>query len=315
MPKATSHASTKEILITGASGFIGNRLVSALRATGYKLKFLSRRRADFPSGDTILCDLEHEPISQDWLRGVDTVFHLAGYAHDLSDPESVKERYEALNIKATLNLARVAAETSVRRFVFVSSVKAGGVTSSGIGMDEHSQSEPEGIYGETKFQAEQGLLELHANHSLDVTIVRPSLVYGPQVKGNLALMLKGISQGWFPPIPRTGNQRSMVHVDDVVDALIHLAFHQDASGEVFIVTDGQTYSTHDIYSELRLALGKSQPRWSIPKAGFDLLSHLSPKVKFKLQKLFGNEAYSSTKLSGLGFQPTRTLRNINETRY
>ena len=314
MPESSSD-NPKNVLITGATGFIGSRLVYALRKQGAKLTFLSRRELNLSYGKTILCDLEHQPIPKEWLDGIDTIYHLAGYAHDLSDPDTVKERYEALNIQATKSLAQAAVDASVRKFVFVSSVKAGGITSTGLNMHEESQAQPDGIYGETKYQAERSLLELHTKTPLDVIILRPSLVYGPRVKGNLNLMLNGIAQGWFPPIPKTGNQRSMVHVDDVVDALIYLSSHRDVSGEVFILTDGQSYSTHDIYSELRLALGKSKPRWAIPKIGFDLLSQLSPQIRFKLQKLFGNESYSSAKLEKTGFRPTKTLRNINETRY
>ena len=307
--------SPTQILITGGSGFIGERLSKALFSEGHQLKLLTRNRGQVGLGEAVQCDLENDSIPIHCLEGIDTVYHLAGYAHDLSDPETVKYRYENLNIHATTRLAQAASKAGVRKFVYVSSVKAGGITDRGLDMNEDTQSQPDGIYGETKFKAEKALLALHQDTNLDVTVLRPSLVYGPSVKGNLNLMLRGIRQGWFPPVPETGNQRSMVHVDDVVDALRFLSSHPGSGGEIFIVTDGHPYSTRQIYTELRCALGKSEPRWALPKLSFDILSRLSPRLKFKLNKLFGNEAYSSAKLNGLGFETTRTLRDINETRY
>ena len=105
-------------------------------------------------------------------------------------------------------------------------------------MTEEDQGEPEGIYGKTKREAELKLLEIGRQSDMQVMIVRPSLVSGPGVKGNLALMQRGIEQGWFPPLPETGNRRSMIHVVDLVEALLLVAKDRRANGGIFTATDG-----------------------------------------------------------------------------
>ena len=302
------------ILLTGATGFIGQRLQRALELNGHEVVTVSRRASN-DSKKVLNIDLSCQKIAGEQLSEIETVYHLAGYAHDLSDPSKVADRYRALNTDGTLNLARASIAAGVKRFIFVSSVKAGGITSTGLDMDETSIALPDGIYGETKRRAEEALLSLTKSETMDATVVRPALVYGPAVKGNLALMLKGIAAGWFPPIPETRNQRSMIHVDDLVEALLFVASHHGTAGEIFIATDGQRYSTKRIYDELREALGKSPTGLAIPKVGFDILGKIRPSLGFKLQKLFGNEGYSSAKLQALGFNASRTLRDINETRY
>ena len=264
----------KNILITGATGFIGQRL---LKATDSKIKILSRKKQhDF---ETIVCDFEKGNIPSNTLDGIDAVFHLAGFAHDLRDASKIKDLYRKVNVDATIKLARLAVKSGVKRFVFVSSVKAGGGGASDRCVTEIDQGIPEGVYGETKREAELELLKLGKKSGMHVAIIRPSLVYGLNVKGNLKLMLSGIKKGWFPPLPETGNKRSMIHVDDLVRAILLVADDDRANGEIFIATDGTPHSSRYIYIAMCSALNKSIPKWSIPKILFDTVSLINPHIK------------------------------------
>ena len=244
---------------------------------------------------------------------MDTVFHLAGFAHDIRDERKIKGLYQKVNVDATVRLAELAIKSKVKRFVFVSSVKAGGLPLFGQCISEEEQGEPDGIYGETKREAELKLLEIGLNSSMHVTIIRPSLVYGPNVKGNLELMLLGIKKGWFPSLPETSNKRSMIHVDDLVRAILLVAKENLANGEIFIATDGIPHSSREIYNAMCDVVGKSIPKWSVPKILFNMIGLVSPHIKYKINKLLGDECYSSCKLEELGFKAKKTLKEMNET--
>ena len=169
----------------------------------------------------------------------------------------------------------------------------------------------QGVYGQTKREAELKLLEIARQSSMRVSIVRTSLVYGVNVKGNLALMRRGIEWGWFPPMPETSNRRSMIHVDDLVEALLLVAEDERANGEIFIATDGVPHSSREIYEELCHSVGKAVPNWSVPKFLFNALAKLSTKLKYKVDKLLGDEYYSSKKLEKMWFRAERTLKDWN----
>jgi nucleoside-diphosphate-sugar epimerase len=300
----------KNILITGATGFIGQRLV---KATDSKIKILSRKKQhDF---ETIVCDFEKGSIPSNTLDGIDAVFHLAGFAHDIRDASKIADLYYKVNVSATVQLANLAVKSGVKRFVFVSSVKAGGSPPIGICANEKDQRNAEDVYGRTKREAELKLLEIGQVSGMHVSIIRPSLVYGPDVKGNLQLMLSGIGKGWFPPLPETGNRRSMIHVDDLVRAILLVAEDKRANGEIFIATDGTPHSSRYIYNAMCSALDKSIPKWSVPKILFDMASLVNPRIKYKLHKLLGDECYSSAKLEALGFKAKKTLKDMNETSF
>jgi UDP-glucose 4-epimerase len=298
----------KNILISGVTGFIGQRLIRAING---EVRVLSRNKQ--PDLETVICDFEKDSIPSNALNGIDTVFHLAGFAHDLRDASKIKDLYRKVNVDATIKLARLAVKSGVKRFVFVSSVKAGGGGASDRCATEIDQGIPEGVYGETKRDAELGLLKLGKESGMHVSIIRPSLVYGLNVKGNLKLMLSGIKKGWFLPLPETGNKRSMIHVDDLVRAILLVADDDRANGEIFIATDGTPHSSRYIYNAMCSALDKSIPKWSVPKFLFDMASLASPRIKYKLNKLLGDECYSSAKLEALGFKAQKTLKDMNET--
>lgn len=298
-------------LITGATGFIGKKFVNALRQKGERFRVISRNKhADF---ETVICDFEKEEIPQSALESIDTVFHIAGLAHDSRDAIKIKDLYQKVNVNSTLRLANLAVKSGVKRFIFVSSVKAERCQNSRIFSDANGQSNQDGIYGNSKREAELKLLKIAKESDMHVVIIRPALVYGPEVKGNLKLMSTGIKKGWFPPLPETGNRLSMIHVDDLVRAIFLVAKEIRANGEIFIATDGIPYSSYEIYNTMRIVAGKSVPKWRVPKILFDIASLINPSIKYKLNKLFSNEFFSSTKLEELGFKAKKSLKNINET--
>jgi len=299
--------------VTGSSGFIGQRLVAALKQSSGEIRVLSRaKHSDY---DAIICDLQSEVIPDQALNNVNTVFHLAGFAHDMRDESKIADLYYKVNVSATVQLANLAVKSGVKRFVFVSSVKAGGNPPLGVCANEKDQKNTEDVYGRTKREAELKLLEIGKVSGMYVSIIRPSLVYGPDVKGNLQLMLSGIGKGWFPPLPETGNKKSMIHVDDLVWAILLVADDDRANGEIFIATDGTPHSSRYIYNAMCSALDKTIPKWSVPKILFDMASLVNPRIKYKLNKLLGDECYSSAKLEALGFKAKKTLKDMNETSF
>ena len=300
----------KKVLITGGSGFIGRRLISFLEGRNHSIILLSRsKQANY---ETIICDFKTDLVPEEAFIGVDTVFHLAGLAHDTKESSKKIHLYEKINIDLTVQLAKLAIKNKVKSFIFVSSVKACGKGKKGNYLTENNQGDPEEIYGKTKREAEVKLLQICLNTDMHISIIRPSLTYGPNVKGNLMLMMKGIRQGWLPPLPEINNKRTLIHVDDLVMALWLVANNDLANGEIFHVTDGKTYSTREIYESMCFVLNKSVPNWIMPKIIFDIVSKFSPYFKNKIDKLLGDELYSSKKIESIGFKPKFTMKDMNE---
>ena len=300
------------ILITGSTGFVGKRLLNKLKSLGHQLRVISRKPV--LGVETFISDFTDSNIPTEALLGVDTIFHLAGYTHDLRADNSTKDLYFLINVESTKELAKLAVKHKVKRFIYLSSVKAGPPPMKGHCISEDEDGEPESIYGKTKREAELRLLKIASKH-MHVSIIRSSLVYGPNVKGNLHLMFDGIKKGWFPPLPETGNKRSMIHVDDLVRALLFVKNKDFSNGEIFNATDGCSYSSYGIYNEMRTLLRKSIPRLRVPIFFFNVASLISSRLRYKINKLLGDECYSSDKLKSYGFVTKKTLKEMNETSY
>jgi len=308
----------RRILITGATGFIGEKLTERLH-DNCNISVLLRRECKGQWDSEYFCDFSDGGIPEEALDGIDTVFHLAAFTHDTRKTKKTNSAYRILNTGTTIKLAKLAAKKGVKRFLFVSSVKAGGSPSTGCCVNEMQQGIPDGIYGQTKRDAEVKLLEIGSLTGMHVSIIRPALVYGPNVKGNLKLMLNGISQGWFPPLPDSVNVRSMVHINDLVNAIILASEKNEANGEVFIVTDGEKYSSREIYNEICLAIGMKIPKWSMPKFCFfiaakigDILGNFinMPFDSSRYQKILGDDCYCSEKIQRkLGFVSNFTFKD------
>ena len=297
-------------LLTGASGFIGSRLINAINDN---IILLSRNKNS--SFQTIICDFEKDEIPSNVFKNIDVVIHLAGVSHDLGDASKIESRYRKVNIDATIKLATLASNNHVKRFVFISSVKAGGKPISGRCRQEDEQDSPDGIYGSTKREAELAILEIEKNSNMSVVVIRPSLVYGPNVKGNLNLMKKKKKKGWFPPLPLTNNKRSMIHVDDLVRLIILVAKNEQSNGKIIVATDGKLYSSREIYETICAIVGRSIPKWHVPQFMFDLVRLTSKRFKYKIDKLLEDECYESKNLEELGFKANKTLLEMNETSF
>ena len=241
-------------LITGAAGFIGHRLLKPDE------RALVRRAGCLSGG--VVGDLLDPTSLAVACRGVDTVFHCAGYAHAFSssDPDA----HWRINFEGTKNLLDAAGQAGVRRFVFLSSVKAMAEPGNEC-VDEGWPGEPATAYGRAKRAAEEAVLEAGAKYGMHVVNLRLAMVYGRGGRGNLERMARSISAGWFPPLPETGNKRSLVHVDDVISAVRLVAERPEANGRTYIVADSRAYSGREIQDAIRAALQVSRLRWGVPK--------------------------------------------------
>lgn len=306
---------SKVVLVTGATGFIGTRLCQALRARGFIVKTLSRVAVNAQAGEFQM-DLANDECPGGLFDGVDTVFHLAGIAHAVAEKREDEILYRQVNADGTRKLLEAAKLAGVKRFVFFSSVKA--VGESGLQpMDESVAAPADTGYGQSKFAAEQ--LVLQGGYVPQPVVIRPSMVYGNTDKGNLSRMIMAVRRGLFPPLPEFHNRRSMVHVDDLVRAAVLAAENAKASGQIYIVTDGQAYSTRQIHDSIRSALSKPPIGWTVPcglltvlaKTG-DIIGRVIGRRFFfdsaALRKLTGSAWYSSAKIEReLGFKPQHTL--------
>jgi nucleoside-diphosphate-sugar epimerase len=304
----------KKVLLTGANGFIGQVLAQKLSALGLEIKLLVRSDAVNQTGDSVALDLTAE-WTMNPCEGVDTVFHLAGKAHALSEIAADDAQYHAVNTEGTRKLLVAAKQAGVEKFIFFSSVKA--VADSVLMLDESDETMPDTPYGLSKRAAEQ--LVLHGEYVPHPVVIRPCMVYGNTHKGNLPRMIKAIESGFFPPLPEVYNRRTMVHVEDVVQAAIVAAQHPSACGQIYIVGDGQAYSSRQIYEWICHALDKHIPHWTIPLSLLNRLAKIGDDIgrlnghRFifdsqALDKLLGSAWYSSAKIEReLDFKASYTL--------
>ncbi len=313
---ATGVGPVRCALVTGASGFIGQILCRRLTEKGVRVRALTRGADNGPWDEIVAGDLTGE-IRPGTLQGIDTVFHLAGKAHALNETRQDDAEYFAINTEGTKKLLEAAAVAGVRRFVFFSSVKVFG-EGGGECVDEDSALSPQTPYGYSKLQAE-GLV-LDGGYVPHPVVLRLSMVYGPTRKGNLPRMIEAVARGRFPPLAELGNRRSMVHVDDVVQASLLAAQNAQAAGQAYIVTDGQPYSTRQMYEWICESLQRPVPKWVLPHGALRLMAMAGDAIghvrgrRFMfdsdtLDKLTGSAWYSSEKLErDLGFRAERDLR-------
>ncbi len=311
------------VLVTGGTGFIGEYLVPALVERGAIVTVLSRCTAlnDGRSYQVVTGDLARPESLEGVCREIDLVFHLGGHAHALDELNSVSgELDRKITVEGTRALLEQSLAAGVNRFLFFSSVKAMGEGGEDC-QDESAECRPVSSYGRAKLSAER-LVQEASRQGLEVTILRLPMVYGPGCKGNLPRMIQAIEKRRFPPLPETGNQRSMVDVRDVVQAALLAIMRPDAGAKTYILTDGQTYSTRQLYEWIHAALHRSIPTWTVPVSLLRMAGYLGDLIgalirrRFVfdsdvLDKLTGSACYLSEKINReLNFHPAYTLEKV-----
>jgi nucleoside-diphosphate-sugar epimerase len=258
----------RHILVTGASGFVGQASCSVLLARGRAVRAAVRSVSSMPLVDGLDVVAVGQVDGQtDWsaaLAGVDCVIHCAARAHVMYETEAdALAAYRAVNVAGTQRLAEQAAALGVRRLVYLSSIKVNGEqTALGAPFWFSDAPAPEDPYGVSKWEAEQALWAVSAQTGLEVVVVRPPLVYGPGVKGNLLRLLRWVARGVPLPLGAVHNQRSLVGLSDLVDLLLRCAEHPAAAGQIFLASDGQDLSTPQL---IRLmAEGMNRPARLLP---------------------------------------------------
>jgi nucleoside-diphosphate-sugar epimerase len=252
------------ILVTGGTGFIGRALCKALAADGADVRVAARRDATIGAGTVV--NVGELGGNTDWskaLDGVDLIYHLAGVTHRVSRREQESADYERVNVDGTAGLAQAAARAGVKRLVFLSTSKVSG-ESSEKPLRESDPPQPHGPYAESKWRAEQRLHEAAAASALEVTIVRPPLVYGPHVKANFLTLMRAVD--WPLPLPIAGinNRRSMIFVENLADALRIVGHHPAAAGQVFFVKDAEDLSTPELTQRLAKLMKRRPLLFSAP---------------------------------------------------
>ncbi|MNO52737.1 3 beta-hydroxysteroid dehydrogenase/Delta 5--_4-isomerase [compost metagenome] len=261
---------TLKVLLTGATGFVGNGILQRLLGvTNIQVRVALRSvPAGFPKGCEVfaISDLTEVPDWTPALQGMDVVIHSAARVHVLHesavDPLAA---FRAVNVEATLDLARQAVGAGVRRFIFISTIKVNGEqTAAGQPFTAESRPAPLDPYGQSKLEAEQGLLDIARDSGLEVVIIRPPLVYGPGVRANFASLMSVLERRLPLPFARVDNRRSLVARDNLVDLVLLCTQHPAAANQVFLVSDGEDLSTAELCRRLSRALGVKPRLLPIP---------------------------------------------------
>lgn len=259
------------ILVTGASGFVGRRTTAHLMSSGHQVFGAYRQKADcLVNGvrGVAMGDLTKDRMNPRDFEDMDCVVHLAARAHVLADSAfDPLDEYMKANAFATLRMAEVAAKAGVRRFVFLSSIKVNGErTALDQPFSENSPPNPQDHYAESKLAAEEGLWRLASESGLEVVVLRPPLVYGPEVRANFLRLMQWIDKGIPLPLASVCNGRTLLYVGNLADAIHCAATMPAAAGETFLLGDAETMSTPDLVRHIAAAMGKSARLWPVPEA-------------------------------------------------
>lgn len=294
-------------LLTGSTGFIGFALTQYLQQQNYSLTATVRCITK-----TLPATIQQVPIGDllpntTWtnvLNDVDTIIHLAARTHILKEQSADPlDAFRKTNTLATINLAQQAAEAGVRRFIFISSIGVNGNQTFNTPFTAENNPSPKEPYAISKYEAEIGLREIASQTGMEIVIIRPPLVYGPNAPGNFARFIKAATSGLPLPLGNIHNQRSLVALDNLIDLITLCIDHPAAANQTFLVSDGEDLSTTDLLHRLGSALNKPARLLPVPQVMLTTALHLLGKEAIA-QRLCGNLQVDISKTRDLlGWQP------------
>jgi nucleoside-diphosphate-sugar epimerase len=292
------------VLVTGASGFIGSAVVAALACDGHTVRAAVRRpHLSFPDGVEVV---QHPDLTEafDWqplLQDIDQVVHLAGIAHTRGADAAA---YDGINRLATARLAAAAAQTHIGHFVFISSIRAQSGPAADHALTEHDPPTPSEIYGRSKLAAEEAVRD----SGVPFTILRPALLYGPGVKGNLALLARAAATRLPLPVKDFGNRRSLLGIDNFISALAFVLTSPATIGETYLVADpGIPPRLSDVFVTMRQAQGRRAFIMPMSPDYIELPLRLFRRTDL-WHSIGGNLRVDAGKLIAAGWRPAHDTR-------
>ncbi len=261
----------RRVLVTGATGFVGSALVRALdNQSGYLPVSVVRSKANAAVANAQSFYISDISSSTEWgdsLKGVAVIVHAAARVHVMKEVAAdALTEFRKINVEGTVNLARQAAQAGVKRFVFISSIKVNGEeTNPGHPFTADDNPAPSDPYGISKKEAEGALLALSQETGMEVVIIRPTLIYGPGVKANFRNMMGWLKKGIPLPFGAIHNKRSLVSLENLVSLILVCLKHDNAAGQIFLVSDGVDLSTTELLNRTAEALGVKSRLIPVPE--------------------------------------------------
>ena len=270
------------VLITGATGAIGPRVVHALYQAGHRIRTFSVDAPEsgiFPSNvEVVLGDVTEKANVQSAMQGVDAVIHMAALLHIFNPPPEMQENIERINVGGTATVVETAISAGVKRLVLFSTIAVYGQAKGQI-LNEHSPTHPETFYAHTKLSAERIVLNaIGADGQPLGTVLRLGAVYGSRIKGNYERLIHALANHRFIPIGNGFNRRTLVYDKDVGSAAVLAVIHPTAAGQIFNVTDCRFHTLNEIIKSICSALGRKPPRLSLPTGLTRVLVGIVEKV-------------------------------------
>ena len=291
------------VALTGATGFIGRHLLRELPKRGYRIRVLLRRPTALPPEATgaVVGDLARPQNMAAALAGVDAVIHSAGIAHAMSGVP--QDDYRVLNTEATIGLARAAEKARAKRFVFLSSIRAqSGPTAADV-LTEARAPEPTDAYGQSKLDAELGLAGL----GIDWVALRPVLVYGPGVKGNMAALVRLARSPYPLPLAGLPARRSLLGLDNLAAAIDTVLAAPEPLRRPLIVADPEPLTVADMIAAMREGLGRRPGVFPVPAALMEAAFRATGRSE-AFARLAGSLVASPAALRQLGWEPPAETR-------
>ncbi|KDE41145.1 UDP-glucose 4-epimerase [Nitrincola lacisaponensis] len=296
----------KNILLTGTTGFIGQAVFDDLKQQSKYNVSVSLRKIDDKYKESNVFVVGDLAAGVDWsaaLYDQQFVIHIAARAHiirnDVPDPLS---EYRKVNVDGSLNLAWQAAKSGVKRFIFISSIGVNGNINTRPFTEEDAPN-PAELYAQSKWEAEQGLWNIQRATGMEIVIIRPPLVYGPNAPGNFGSLMRWVEKGVPLPLGAIHNRRSLVALDNLVDLIITCIDHPAAANQVFLAGDGQDLSTTQLLKSVATAMGKPSRLIPVPASWLMLAATLLGKQAMA-QRLLGSLQVDISKAQTLlGWHP------------
>ena len=264
------------ILITGATGAVGPRVVHALHRAGCQIRtfsFDAPASGIFPLNvEVLLGDVTDKTALEAAMQGVDAVVHLAALLHIVNPPPEMREKYEQVNVGGTATVVEAAIKAGVKRVVLFSTIAVYGVSPGSI-LNEQSSAKPDTFYAQTKLAAEQIVLHAKRKDGQPLgCVLRLGAVYGSRIKGNYERLTQALARHRFIPIGSGLNRRTLVYDKDVAQAAVLAVSHLAAAGRLFNVTDGKFHTLNEIIISICAALGRKPPWLSLPLGASRLIA-------------------------------------------